>query len=140
MLHELFITLCTLLHIDNWNLFLQCNAVIFIPASVGKTDQLGHLPSQIHIESNSNINLCPVLYLKLTYAVLSLLGRRQMDLGCLFLVNNRQHMPICTKTVLLGLGKFRVSQRHICLLELSVVLWCLQLRCWSFPGVHPAGW
>ena len=27
-------------------------------------DQLGHLPPQIHIESHSNVNLCPVFYLK----------------------------------------------------------------------------
>ena len=32
--------------------------------SGGKTDHLGHLPPQIHIESHSNVNLCPVFYLK----------------------------------------------------------------------------
>ena len=34
----------TLLCVDNQHLFLQCNAAIFIPQSVGKTDHLGHLP------------------------------------------------------------------------------------------------
>ena len=53
-----------LLCIDNWDLFLQHNAAIFIPMSGGKTDHLGHLPTQIHIESYSNVNLCPVFYLK----------------------------------------------------------------------------
>ena len=50
----------TLLCVDNKHLFLQCNAAIFIPQSGGKTDHLGHLPPQVHIESHSNVNLCPV--------------------------------------------------------------------------------
>ena len=54
----------TLLCIDNQHLFLQCNAAIFIPMSGGKTDCPGYLPPQIHIESHSNVNLCPVFYLK----------------------------------------------------------------------------
>ena len=54
----------TLLCIDNQNLFLQCHAAIFIPMSGGKTDGVGNLPPQIHIESHSNINLCPVFHLK----------------------------------------------------------------------------
>ena len=53
----------TLFCIDNQHLFLQCHAVIFIPLSGGKTDCLGHLPQQIHNESHSSINLCPVFYL-----------------------------------------------------------------------------
>ena len=36
----------TLLCIDDQHLFLQHNASIFIPASGGKMDQLGHLPTQ----------------------------------------------------------------------------------------------
>ena len=54
----------TLLCIDNQYLFLQHHAAIFIPLSGGKTDHLGHLPPQIHIESHTNVNLCPVFYLK----------------------------------------------------------------------------
>ena len=54
----------TLLCIDNQHLFLQHNAAIFIPMSGSKTDCPGHLPPQIHIESHSNVNLCPVFYLK----------------------------------------------------------------------------
>ena len=54
----------TLLCIDNQHLFLQHNAAIFVPLSGGKTDCLGHFPPQIHIESHSNVNLCPVFYLK----------------------------------------------------------------------------
>ena len=50
----------TLLCVDNQHLFLQSNAAIFIPLSGGKTDHPGHLPPQIHIESHSNVNLCPV--------------------------------------------------------------------------------
>ena len=54
----------TLLCIDNQHLFLQYHAAIFIPLSGGKTDCLGHLPPQVHIESHTNVNLCPVFYLK----------------------------------------------------------------------------
>ena len=54
----------TLLQIDNWHLFLQCHAVIFIPASGGMMDQLGQVLPQIHTESHCNVNLCPVFYLK----------------------------------------------------------------------------
>ena len=50
----------TLLCVDNQHLFLQHNAAIFIPLSGGKTDHPGHLPPQIHIESHTNVNLCPV--------------------------------------------------------------------------------
>ena len=52
----------TLLCIDNWHLFLQHHAAIFIPLSGGKTDCLDHLPPQIHIESHTNVNLYPVFY------------------------------------------------------------------------------
>ena len=54
----------TLVCIDNHHLFLQCNAVIVISTSCVKTDRPGHLLSQIHIESHSNVNLFPVFYLK----------------------------------------------------------------------------
>ena len=47
----------TLLCVDNQHPFLQHNAAIFIPLSGGKTDHLGHLPSQIHIESHYSVNL-----------------------------------------------------------------------------------
>ena len=50
----------TLLCVDNQHLFLQHNAAIFIPQSGGKTDHLGHLPPQVHIEPHSNVNLFPV--------------------------------------------------------------------------------
>ena len=54
-----------LLCVDNQHLFLQHNAAIFIPLSGGKTDHLGHLPPQIHVESYINANLCPgFFYLK----------------------------------------------------------------------------
>ena len=54
----------TMLCFDNQHLFLQHNAAIFIPMSDGKRDHLGHLPPQIHIESHSSVNLCPVFYLE----------------------------------------------------------------------------
>ena len=45
-----------LLCIDSQHLFLQHHAAIFVPAYDDKTDQLGHLPPQIHIESHSSVN------------------------------------------------------------------------------------
>ena len=54
----------TLLCIDNQPLFLQHDAAIFIPLAGGKTDHLGHPPSQICIESHTSVNLHPVFYLK----------------------------------------------------------------------------
>ena len=50
----------TLLCIDNQHLFLQHHAAIFIPLSGGRTDHLGHLPPQVHTESHTIVNLCPV--------------------------------------------------------------------------------
>ena len=51
---------CSDLCIDNQHLFLQLCAAIFIPLSGGKTDHLGHLPPQIHIEYHTSVNLCTV--------------------------------------------------------------------------------
>ena len=72
----------TLLCTENQHLFLQHHAAIIIPVSGGKIDKQGHLTHQIHIESHSNVNLCPVFAWRLTYAILSLLGRIQMHLIC----------------------------------------------------------
>ena len=91
----------TLLCVDNQYLFLQCNAAIFIPLSGGKTDRLGHLPPQIHIESHCNVNLCPVFYLK-AYLRCTESFRMKPDgshVTSLFLDNNRQHRPVCAKTI-----------------------------------------
>ena len=87
--------------IDNQCLFLQHNAAIFIPMSGGKTDHLGHLPPQVHIESHSNVNLCPVFYLKAYLRCHESFGMKP-DGSCvtsLFLGNNRQHWPVCAKTI-----------------------------------------
>ena len=91
----------TLLCIDNQHLFLQHHAAIFTPLSGGKTDYLGHLPPQIHIESHSNGNLCPVIYMK-AYLRHTEPFRTKPDglhVTSLFLGNNRQHRPVCAKTI-----------------------------------------
>ena len=49
----------TLLCVYNQHLFLQHHAAIFVPLSGGKTDCLGHLAPQIHIESHSNVKSLP---------------------------------------------------------------------------------
>ena len=52
----------TFLCINNLHLFIQHHAAVFIPSSSGKTDHLGHLPPQIHTETQTNVNLCPVFF------------------------------------------------------------------------------
>ena len=53
-------------------------------------DWPGHLMPQIPIECHSNVNLCPVFYLKAYLCHQSLFGRGQMDLGCLKYVGSGQ--------------------------------------------------
>ena len=107
----------TLLCVDNQHLFLQHNAAIFVPLSGGKTDCPGHLPPQIRIESHSNVNLCPVFYLK-AYLRHTESFRKKPDgsqVTSLFLGHNRQHWPVCAKTIsswvwkVLGVAKAHMS-------------------------------
>ena len=114
----------TLLCIDNQHLFLQHNAAIFIPLSGGTTDHLGHLPPQIHIESHSNVNLCPVFYLK-AYLRHTESFRMKPDgsrVTSLFLGNSRQHQPVCAKTISSWVRKvLGVAQAHMSLGSLQGV-------------------
>ena len=113
----------TLLCIDNQHLFLQHNAAIFaifIPMSGGKTDYPGHLPSQICIESHSNVNLCPVFYLKVYLRCTKPFWMKPDGLFVIshFLGNNRQHRPICAKTIscvrtVLHVGKTHMSPGYL---------------------------
>ena len=86
--------------------------------SGGKTDCLGHLSPQIHIESHSNVNLCPVFYLK-AYLRHTESFRTKPDESCvnsLFLGNNRQHLPVCAKTISSWVRKvFCVAKAHMSL-------------------------
>ena len=108
----------TLLCVDNQHLFLQHNAAIFIPLSGGKTDHLHHLPPQICIESHSNVNLCPVFYLK-AYLRCTESFRKKSDgsqVTSLFLGNNRQHQHVCAKTISSWVRKvFCVAKAHMSL-------------------------
>ena len=45
----------TLLCVDTQHLF--CSIIISVPLPAGKIDHLGHLPSQIRIESPTNVGL-----------------------------------------------------------------------------------
>ena len=96
---------------------MQRNAAIFVPLSGGKTDRPGHLPPWIRIESHSNVNLCPVFYLK-AYLRCTESFRKKPDgsrVTSLFLGNNRQHWPVCVKTIsswvrkVLGVAKAHMS-------------------------------
>ena len=91
----------TVLCIDNEHLFLLCHAAIFIPLSGGKTDHLGHLPPQIHIESHSNVNLCHVFYLKayLRHTEQFRMKPDGLHMRSLLGGNNRQHKLVCAKSI-----------------------------------------
>ena len=106
----------TLLCVDNQHLFLQHHAAIFIPLSGGKTDHPGHLPPQIRIKSHSNVNLCPVFYLK-AYLRCTESFRKKSDgsrVTSLFLGNNRQHQPVCAKTISSWVWKvLGIAKAHI---------------------------
>ena len=66
--------------------------------SGGKTDHLGHLPPQVHIESHSNVNLCPVFFL---FEGLFEMKDKARWILCDFSVlgNNRQYWPVHAKTI-----------------------------------------
>ena len=129
----------TLLCIDNQHLFLQHHAAIFIPLFGGKTDCLGHLSPQIHIESHSNVYLCPIFYLK-AYLRCTEPFRMKSDGSCvtsLFFGNKRQHGPVCAKTISSLVRKILyVGKAHM---SLGSLFGGCSLSSWCFPGVHPAG-
>ena len=131
----------TLLCVDNQHLFLQHHAAIFVPLSGGKTDHLGHLPPQIHIESHCNVNLCPVFYLK-AYLRHTESFRKQSyrsQVISLFLGNNRQHWPVCAKTIsswvqtVLSIAKAHMSLGSLWGVAASAALVA------GVSGDHPAG-
>ena len=88
-----------LFFIDNQHLFLQHHSAFFIPSYGGKTDQLGHLPPQIHIDSHSSVNLCSVFYFKAYLCHIEPYRKKsdRLNVTSLFLGNHRQHMPVCAK-------------------------------------------
>ena len=107
----------TLLCVENQHLFLQHHAAIFILLSSGKTDHLCHLPPQIHIESHSNVNLCPVFYLK-AYLKHTESFSTKLDgshVTSLFLGNNRQHWPVCAKPISWVRKVLSVANTHMSL-------------------------
>ena len=69
--------------------------------SGGKTDWPGHLPPQICIESHSNVNLCPVFYLKAYLRHTESVWEEAWWITCdlSFFGNNRQHRLVCAKTI-----------------------------------------
>ena len=132
----------TLLCIDNQHLFLQHHAAIFIAIFGVKTDQLGHRPPQIYTESHSIVNLCPVFYLKAYLRCTEPFRKKAYGLhvGFLFLGNNREHKPVCAKTISSWVRKVLCIAKELMSLG---SLWggcgfCTLSR-WCFPGVHLAG-
>ena len=82
----------TLWYTHNQHLFLQCHATIFVHASSGKTDQMGYLSPHIHIESDSNVSLCPGFCLKDYLWHREPFGKKSDGslVSSVFLCNNRQ--------------------------------------------------
>ena len=131
-----------LLCVDNQHLFLQCHAAIFIPLSGSNTDCLGHLLTQIHIESHSSVHLCPVFYLK-AYLRCTESFRKKSDgsqMTSLFLGNNRQHWPVCAETISSWVWKvLSVAKAHMSLGSLWWGCCFCSLGGWCLSGNHPAG-
>ena len=104
-------------------------------------DLPGHIPPQIHIESHSNVNLCPVFYLK-AYLCHIEPSRKKVDgshMCPLFLCNNRQHMPLYANIIsswvrmVLGITKAylpscNVCHALLCVALVAVFVWCTSCR------------
>ena len=108
----------TLLCIDNQHLFLQHHAAVFIPISGGKTDQPGHLPPQIHIESYSSVNICAVFYLKAFLRHTKPFRKKPdgLHVTSLVLGISRQYRLVCGKTILSWISKvFCVAKAYMSL-------------------------
>ena len=101
----------------------------------------GHLPLHIHIQSHSNFNLCPKFYLN-TYLHCTEPFRKRLDgfqQTSRFLVNNRQHMPVCAKIISSWVRKvLSMAQTHISKHSPGCCGFC-SFGGWSFLSVHPAG-
>ena len=91
-----------------------------------------------HLKFTVNLILLWIIALcftqRLTYTVLSLLGRSQTDLICTlcFGVTIGSTLPVCVKTISSSVWKVLVSQRHT-YPSTSMVLWCLQPVWLVFP-------
>ena len=64
-------------------------------------DLLDHPSSQFHIEFHLSVIFCPVFFLKAYLCHIEPFRKKSNTLwvSSLFLGNNRQHMPVCTKTI-----------------------------------------
>ena len=88
------------------NFFFSIMLLFSFPMSGGKTDHPGHLLPHICMESHTNVNLCPVFYLK-AYLRHTEPFRMKPAGSCvtsLFWVTIRQHGPVFAKTIFF-LGK-----------------------------------
>ena len=92
-------------------------------------------PSDSYIESYTNINLCPVFYLKAYLRCTEPFSKKPdgSHVTSLFLGNNRQHRPVCAKTLSSWVRKvLSVAKAHMS----PGSLWGLQLlqpECLVFP-------
>ena len=64
-------------------------------------DWPGHFPPQIHIESHSSFNHCPVFYLKAAFWPTSPFREKSggSQVSSLFLGNSRQHIAVCAQII-----------------------------------------
>ena len=59
-----FCSYLTLLHTENQQFFFSIMQLFLFLILGDKIDQLGHLPPEICFDSHSNVNFCPIFYLK----------------------------------------------------------------------------
>ena len=78
------------------------------------------IPSQIHIDSHSSVNPCPVFYLKV-YLQYTEPFRKRLDgshVTSLFWGNNRQHMPVIAKNISSWVRKaLYIAKAHVWVLS-----------------------
>ena len=106
--------LCT----DNQHLFYSIMLLFLFWHLMKRQIGLGYLPPQIHIKSHSNVNLCPIFYLK-TYLCHIEPFWKKSDRSHAYSLsgdNSRQHMPVSAKMIssqvrkVSGVAKAHVSQ------------------------------
>ena len=90
-----------LLHIENQPFFVSTMLLFMFLYLLIRWIDGGHLPPQIHIESHSNINVCPVFHLNADLQCTEPFRKKSdgSQVSSLFLGNSRQHIPISAKMI-----------------------------------------
>ena len=120
---------------------LEDKAAIFIAESGSKMDGLVHLPPQIHIESQSNVNLCSDFHLKVYLHHAEPFKKLDgSQVSSLFWSNNRQHMAYVQDDFFLGTENLRYYKDTYVSRVLATVLQCQWPMLLVFPWCPSCCW